>query len=64
MIDVIRSSPPPTSLARKKSYGGTDVRRQLHVDFLGKCYLCEGLCSSAQWRSIIGSRRIRPNSNA
>lgn len=43
MIKVTRSTVPPASLAAKKSYAGYDVRDQLHADFLGKCYLCEGL---------------------
>jgi len=40
MIDVIRSG-EPASLAAKQSPWGDDVIDALHLDFLGKCYLCE-----------------------
>lgn len=41
MIDIVRSQPPPSSLAEKKRYDGEDVLEALHRDFFGKCYLCE-----------------------
>jgi hypothetical protein len=43
MIDVTRSQPAPSSLKTRKRYGGQDVRKRLHEDFLGKCYLCESV---------------------
>jgi hypothetical protein len=42
LIDVTRTQPAPTSLARGKQYGGKDVKQRLREDFLAKCYLCEG----------------------
>ncbi len=47
MIDVPRSAPPPTSLCANTSYSGEDVKDRLEADFLGKCYLCEGLLTGA-----------------
>ncbi|RKI40153.1 HNH endonuclease [Corallococcus sp. AB004] len=43
MIDATRTATSPKSLDSKKSYSGEDVRDQLFLDYLGKCYLCEGL---------------------
>lgn len=47
MIDNTRSSPAPSSLSSKTSYGGLDVRQGLRQDFLSKCYLCEGYVGGA-----------------
>ena len=43
MMDVERSPQEPRSLQETDAYDGADVRDQLREDFLGKCYLCEGL---------------------
>lgn len=55
MIDVQRRAQSPTSLARKRSYKGTDVLDALHKDFLGKCYLCE---TPVGWRCCEVDHRI------
>ena len=43
MIDIERRSDAPPSLSNQTSYSGEDVQRALREDFLGKCYLCEGI---------------------
>jgi hypothetical protein len=42
VIDIERSQPPPESLAEGKGWRGEDVKNRLRLDFLRKCYLCEG----------------------
>jgi hypothetical protein len=42
MIDIQRG-PAPASLSRQTSYKSTDVLTALYRDFLGKCYLFEGI---------------------
>lgn len=45
MIRIARSADAPQSLVPRSRPFGDDVRAALDRDFLGKCYLCEGLAS-------------------
>lgn len=49
MIEVRRSEPAPSALARATDgcWRDLEVKERLHGDFLGKCYLCEGLVGRA-----------------
>lgn len=41
MIRVAKNRVAPESLSRTKAYDGEDVKKQLHADQHGKCYICE-----------------------
>jgi hypothetical protein len=46
MNRVFRRDLPPLSLSDKISYNSADVQNALAEDFLGKCYLCEGVLNA------------------
>jgi hypothetical protein len=41
MFNVLRTQPPPASLALRRHYADEDVLRELEKIFYSKCYLCE-----------------------